>query len=102
MELEIRRQDAHLDQEMREFVERRISFALGPFEDKLSRVSVSLDDVNGPRGGADKQCRIVVTLPGGITVKVEDVDVDMASAVGRAADRVATAVTRRIERRRER
>ena len=102
MELEIRRQDAHLDEAMREFVERRITFALGPFEDKVSRVNVSLDDVNGPRGGADKQCRILVTLPGGITVKVEDVDVDMASAVGRAADRVSNAVTRRIERRRDR
>jgi ribosomal subunit interface protein len=102
MELEIRRQDAHLDEAMRDFVERRIGFALGPFEDKVSRVNVNLDDVNGPRGGIDKECRILVTLYGGITVKVQDMDADMASAVGRAADRVATAVTRRIERRRDR
>jgi len=102
MELEIRRQDAHLDEAMREFVERRITFALGPFENQVSRVNVSLDDINGPRGGVDKQCRILVSLRGGLTVKVEDVDVDMASAVGRAADRVSNAVTRRIERRRDR
>ena len=57
MELEIRRQDAHLDAAMREFVERRIAFALRPFENRVSRVTVNLDDVNGPRGGVDKQCR---------------------------------------------
>jgi putative sigma-54 modulation protein len=102
MELEIRRQDAHLDSAMREFVERRISFALGPFERRVSRVTVNLDDINGPRGGIDKQCRILVSLRRGSPVKVEDLDVDLASAVGRAADRAGNAVARRVERRRQR
>lgn len=100
MELEIRRQDAHLDSAMREFVERRINFALGPFEDRVSRVTVHLDDVNGPKGGVDKQCRILVSLRRASPVKVEDLDIDLASAVGRAADRAGNAVARRVERRR--
>ena len=100
MELEIRRQDAHLDATMREFVERRITFALRPFENRVSRVTVNLDDVNGPRGGVDKQCRILVSLRRASPVKVEDLDFDLASAVGRAADRAGNAVARRIERRR--
>jgi ribosome hibernation promoting factor len=102
MQLEIRRQDAHLDEAMREFVERRINFALGAFEDKVARVSVNLDDVNGPRGGVDKQCRILISMRRGTPVMVEDLDVDLASAVGRAADRAGNAVSRRIERRRQR
>ena len=102
MELEIRRQDAHLDEAMREFVERRIAFALRPFEQQVTRVNVNLNDVNGPRGGVDKQCRILVSLRRGPTVRIEDLDVDLASAVGRAADRVGTAVSRRIERKRHR
>ena len=66
-----------------------------------SRVTVNLDDVNGPRGGVDKQCRILVSLRRGTPVKVEDMDVDLASAVGRAADRAGNAVARRVERRRQ-
>ena len=102
MELEIRRQDAHLDATLREFVERRINFALRPFEERVSRVTVHLDDVNGPRGGIDKQCRILVSLRRGSPVKVEDLDIDLASAVGRAADRAGNAVGRRVDRRRRR
>jgi ribosome-associated translation inhibitor RaiA len=54
--------------------------------------------VNGPKGGADKACRMDVTLTPGGTVRVEDVDPDLYVAIDRAAHRVNRSVARRLER----
>ena len=59
------------------------------------------DDVNGARGGADKRCRIIVTLIPSGSIRVEDTDSDLYAVVARAADRLARAVGRELERRRE-
>jgi putative sigma-54 modulation protein len=101
MELEIRSQNMHVDEPTTTHVERKMNFALEQFNSWITRVAVHLEDVNGPRRGVDKQCRILVNLKGGKTIKVEDLDVDLISAVNRAADRVGQVVSREIDRRRE-
>ncbi len=102
MELQVQARQFHLSEELREHVERRINFALGQFDRRVSRVAVSLSDVNGPKGGVDKQCQILVHLRRGNPVKIQDVDVDFGAVVNRAADRAGRAVARRVQRRRER
>jgi ribosomal subunit interface protein len=101
MEVEIRSQKHHVDEETETLVERRMNFALEQFNSWITHVQVHLEDVNGPRKGVDKQCRILVNIKGGKTIKVEDMDVDMIAAVNRAADRVGQVVSREIDRRRE-
>ena len=41
-------------------IERRLRFALDRFGDRIARVFVFLHDRNGPRGGIDKICRVLV------------------------------------------
>ncbi len=101
MEVEIRSQKMHVDDEIQSHVERRIEFALKQFNSWITRVQVHLEDVNGPRRGIDKQCRILVSIKGGKTIKIEDLDADLVAAVNRAADRLGQAVSREIDRRRE-
>ena len=101
MELEIRGQNLRVGDRLYEHVERQMNFALGQFESWLSGVSVHLEDVNGPKGGIDKQCRVLVTLKKGKTLKIEDLDADIISAVNRAADRMGQVVSREIDKRRE-
>jgi putative sigma-54 modulation protein len=101
MEVEIRSQNLHADEETKSHVERRMNFALEQFNSWITHVQVHLEDVNGPRRGVDKQCRILVNIKGGKTIKVEDMDTDMISAVNRAADRVGQVVSREVDRRRE-
>ena len=102
MELEIRRHNVHLTEALRDHIERRLSFALGPFNSRVGTVSVHFEDVNGPKGGVDKQCRILVTLSGGKVIKVEDLDADLTAVIDRAADRIGHAVRREIDRRQDR
>jgi len=47
---------------LRAHVTRRLQLALGCCADRVSRATVCLSDVNGPRGGVDKRCQIQVRL----------------------------------------
>ena len=66
----------------------------------LIDVRVTLSDVNGPRGGLDKVCRVRVTLPGRRQVVVEERQRSFAAAADVAADRAAVAVVRALAARR--
>jgi putative sigma-54 modulation protein len=78
-------------------VERRLGFALGRFDSRVGRVDVHLSDVNGPRGGIDKRCRVVVEVLGHGPVVVEGTDASLPAVIDRAADRVGQAVRRRLD-----
>ena len=99
MRLEIRSQDLEIGQGLRGSIERRLRFVLGRFGTRIARVTVYLTDLNGPRGGMDKRCRIVVRLVRAGQVFVEDTDTDLGAVVDRATDRVGQAVRRELERR---
>jgi ribosomal subunit interface protein len=101
MELEIRGQNIRIGDRLHEQVERQMNFALGQFDTWISGVTVHLEDINGPKGGVDKQCRVLVNLKGGKTLKIEDVDTDITVAVNRAADRLGHVISREIDKRRE-
>ena len=60
-----------------------------------------LSDINGPRGGRDKRCRIQVPFAGKPNVVIEDTESDLYVAIDRAAERAERAVVRRLERLRE-
>lgn len=86
--------------ELAAHVERRLRFALTRFSGRIGRVSVFLADQNGPRGGIDKTCRIVVRLREGGDVIAEVSDVDWEVAVDRATTRIGHSTGRELARRR--
>jgi len=81
-----------------ELARTRLEFALGRFSGRVRSLHVTLKDLNGPRGGLDKHCRIAIRLERqGRLIVVEDVDADPEVAIGRAAERATRAVTRAID-----
>ena len=88
--------------DLREYIDRRLYFALGRFGPAIDHVSVRVGDVNGPRGGVDKHCQIVVKLraSGSSPIAVDDHDQNLRTAVDRASNRVGRTVARAIERKR--
>ena len=58
MKIVIRAHQVDLTPELRDHVRRRLEFALGRLGPAVRAVQVTLADVNGPRGGVDKQCRM--------------------------------------------
>ena len=100
MQIDIQSQGFALTHALREYTERRLQFALTRVGDRIRRVTVRLFDVNGPRGGPDKCCRVRVMLNGLAAVVIEDVEADLYRAIDRAADRIGRTVTRRMAHRR--
>jgi hypothetical protein len=82
-------------------IERRLRFALARFQGRIEKVLVFLHDHNGPRGGIDKVCRILVKTRGCGSVIVAVVDSDWIVAVDRATTRIGHSLGRHIERLRE-
>ena len=100
--IELRSWNVPLSEAMREHVVRRLGFALGRFAHRIERVVVRLVDINGPKGGVDKRCRIVVQLTQARSVIVEAIDSDAYAAISQAAIRADETVARAITRRRTR
>lgn len=88
-----------LNSDLRELAERRMLFALSRFDDRINRVDLVISDENGPRGGVDKACRIMVSLKGGADVIVRDKDADMATCLSNVAERTGRAVSRALSKR---
>ena len=48
----------------REHTEQRVRLALHRLRDKVQQARITLRDINGPRGGVDKECQIMLTTAG--------------------------------------
>ena len=101
MQITIQTSGFVLTEALRAHTEKRLASALGWAGAHLRKLAVSLSDINGPRGGLDKRCKIQVQLEGGKKVIIEDTEADLYVAIDRAADRADRAVVRRVERRRD-
>jgi len=89
--------DTHRDR-----IERRLYFTLGRFASSVTSVEMMLQDENGPRGGVDKTCRIIVRLRAAKDVVVEGRGEKTLALVDRTADHVGRAVSRALDSRKSR
>lgn len=80
-------------------LERRLAFALGRFGDEIGEVRAQLADLNGPRGGIDKQVKLLVRGRRLATRLVVAADSNLFAAIDRACDRIQLAVARALDRR---
>lgn len=101
MRIEIRTTSFTLTDGLREHIERRVQFALSWADHKLQKINLNLKDINGPKGGSDKSCRVQIPVTGAGTVVVEEVQADLYVAIDRAIDRASRALARKIKRERE-
>ncbi len=83
---------------LRAHIARSVRFRLRRFTTALSAVVVRLSDVNGPRGGADKRCRVMLRSPGLRTVTTEELSGDPYAAVDLAVERAAHTADRGVAR----
>jgi putative sigma-54 modulation protein len=86
---------------LRQYTEQRLGTALGWARHHLRKLAVSLSDINGPRGGIDKRCKIQVQLDSGREIIIEECEADLYAAIDRAAERADRAVVRSVARTRQ-
>lgn len=98
MQIDIQSRGFSLTDALHGYSQRRVLVAMAYASGHVNRVVIRLSDINGPRGGADKCCRIQVALAGIPDVVVEDTEVDMYDAIDRAVDRAKRTVVRKVDR----
>jgi putative sigma-54 modulation protein len=102
MPVHIRAVGAALDVGDRNYLRRKLGTKLGKFARSIERASVRVKDVNGPRGGIDKLCRIKIVLSGLPSIVVEQRAASLQVALDGALGRTARTVKRSVQRRRAR
>jgi len=81
MRLDIHGLDLNVTPALTEHVHRQLQQALGRFAAQIQSFRVRVNDVNGPRGGNDKRCRMEACLERGGRVFAERVDADLYAAI---------------------
>ena len=95
----IRVAGVELDDDDRAYIRQRLGMKLGKFATAIERVSVRVQDVNGPRGGVDQRCRIKVVLSALPSVFFESQAHSLRGAVNGALTGAERTVRRALERR---
>lgn len=98
MNIDIKQHNVELPGSLIGNIHKYITAYLGRYSPVIRRVSVRIADINGPRGGEDKSCRIQVYLNRATSVIVEDRGVSIFDVLGRAVVRINMALSRSVDR----
>ena len=98
MKVSIQARDFTLTDSMLTYVKDRINYLFRSRFNQIQRITVRLSDVNGPRGGVDKRCKVTIVLPRLNEIVIDDVQSDLYVAIFRAIDRASRTVNRRLNR----
>ena len=66
--------------------------------DSVKTVKVTITDINGPKGGKDKSCRVVIQSKGLPDIVVSDNQTNVTSAVNKSLSRAKEALVRKVKR----
>lgn len=98
MRFELRHGNFPIDDVVRQQVFQKMEAALDRFDRSIREVSVRLVDLNGPRGGEDKCCRVILRFQRGHALQVEGVAAELGVAIDFAAERATRVTAQRLER----
>ncbi len=102
MKIDIRYVNVSASDALDQFTRRRLTRALRPSGGRVDSVDVRIVDVNGPRGGVDKECTVMAELAGVKNkIVVTSQNADAYAAVQEACARLAESVSRAVTRQRE-
>lgn len=99
MQLSIRIKGTDTSPAARRNLTQSVENALAKFSDQLRQVTLFVSDINGPRGGKDKQCRCVLSINRMRPVVIEELDYSIGGAIHNAMERAVYTVSQRLARR---
>ncbi len=84
--------------QLRDLALARSQFVMRRLQWLVSKAVVKLNDVNGPQGGVDKQCRMELRTNGSGTVVITSMASDWRVALDQALQRAQHALVRKWQR----
>lgn len=98
MKMDVQARSFSTTASLREYVKRRIQFALTRFQGRVERVRVYLSDINGPRAGLDRECHLQVHVRGLPSVVVKGRQPNPYVTIDRASQRAGRSLERSVRR----
>ena len=85
---------------LNKYVKTKLQVMLGKYEAKIISLNVSLFDINGPKRGEDKCCKIIVKIivkiNGTSSIVVQETAADLYDAINTCSRRARRAVKRQL------
>ncbi|GAA0350803.1 hypothetical protein GCM10009092_14000 [Bowmanella denitrificans] len=101
MQLIINASNLNLSKRLRRSLSNRIVKGLSKLSGRIRRVQVSITDMNGPKGGNDKQCQLKVEMDGMPSVLVIERRASIPQAIAQAVVRTSMVLKRKLSRARQ-
>lgn len=73
--------------ELIEHINRKASFAFSRTQDSIHNASITIRDINGPKGGVDKECLVVIKPCGLKKIVISEQSANLKKAIDRAISR---------------
>ena len=99
MKLIIQGKQLRLSQRLKDYAQEHVAEPLNRFYDnEAAELRVELGDVNGSKGGVDKECHLTLHMPGARTIQIEETTHDPFASMDVAADRLVRAAKKELQR----
>lgn len=99
MQTDIYARKFSLTKALKNHAEQRIYSSFAHCDQHILRVVLRLSDTNGPRGGKDKRCLLLVMMVDAPDVIIEDIETDLYVAIDRAVERASRVTLRKVKQR---
>ncbi|HKB76275.1 MAG TPA: HPF/RaiA family ribosome-associated protein [Myxococcales bacterium] len=99
MKVIIQGKQLRLSQGLKSYAREHVVEPLNRFYDnEAAELRVELGDVNGSKGGLDKECHLTLHMPGARTIQIEETTPDPYASMDAASDRLVRAAKRELQR----
>lgn len=99
MNIEVVDRSGLCSEALAQYATRRLSFALDRFRDSIAHIRLRLLDLNGPKGGQDKECQLVISIPRSKSIILKNKTSDIYAAIDCVAERAKRQITNIFEKR---
>lgn len=102
MQTIIHSSDFELTTALNNFIHEQSKKSMRACSDRIDRVVIRLKDINGPKGGNDKECSVEVKLTNSAPIVVSKRSDDAYASIRKALGRASRTTLRRLGKRRAR
>ncbi len=86
------------DTEINQYLEYRIGFAFSRTRQFIRAIDITLSDINGPKGGVDQQCKVLIKPYSSKTIVICERQSELKHAIDRCITRASRNFIQRMKR----
>tara|TARA_R110002072_G_scaffold105495_1_gene230589 strand:+ start:713 stop:1069 length:357 start_codon:yes stop_codon:yes gene_type:complete len=98
MKIDIQAGSLSLSEDERDSVKQRVLMRLARFQDNIHSLNIYFKDINGPKGGIDKECTLTLKVNNLEEVVISSKAESLINAVDRSTERAKSLLARRLKK----